>query len=122
MTTILIVDDDKPLIESMERLLRKKGYQVLTARDGEEALKLMETEQVTLVVTDYVMPFMDGAEMVRVIRNRYPQTPIPVIMVSSIRDEKSRMECYDAGVDVYLNKPVTPGELVTMIQHRIRMS
>ncbi len=116
MPDILIIEDNDVTIKSIEHLLEKEGCNVVTAANGKEAVRLLDQFDFDLVVTDLLMPFMSGLDVVRYIKNDLKKTTLPIIVVSSVKDEKSKMEAYNMGVDVFLTKPYTPHELVTFIR------
>jgi len=120
MADILIVDDNEVTVKSVEHLLSKEGYVVVSATNGREAMRLLNDFNFDLVVTDLMMPFVSGTDLVKYIKNDLNKQDLPIIMVSSIKDEKSKMECYNLGVDIYLTKPIMPTELYVMIKKLLR--
>ncbi len=117
MADILIVDDNEIAIIAVDRLLSKEGYNVIPASNGKEALRLLEQFTFDLMVTDLEMPFVTGFDLIRHVKAT--QSEMPVIVVSSRSDERSKMECYKLGVETYLDKPVTPFELVMKIKRLV---
>jgi two-component system, OmpR family, response regulator VicR len=85
MKTILIVDDEVALVETLRDFLEGSGYRVETATDGKEGLESMKRQRPDLVITDLMMPIMDGARMLSVMRDDRDLAPIPVILMSAVR-------------------------------------
>ncbi len=114
MPDILLVDDDEITVRSFDQLLSKEGYNVVTASSGREAMRLLEHFNFDLIVTDLIMPFINGLELAAHVKSTAGMQHVPIIAISSLKDEKSKMECYNTGVDIYLAKPINPSELVMM--------
>ena len=95
---ILLVDDNEEILEFLERILNSK-YTVLKAEDGKEALKLLETEAVQLVVSDVMMPEMDGFELCRIIKTNFEYSHIPVILLTAKNTIQSKVEGLELGAD-----------------------
>jgi CheY-like chemotaxis protein len=103
---ILVVDDDPVVSESFNRVLSRKGYAVITAANGDEALAKMKAEQYDLVFTDLRMPGMDGLEVAEQVKARQPWTP--VVIVTGYGSKPSEDRARAIGVADFLNKPVSP--------------
>ena len=106
--TVLLAEDDRSLRRYLEVVLRRAGYEVLTAADGLEAMKALLSTAVDAVVTDAVMPHLSGQELCRFLRNHPTLKALPVVLLSGA-DASERPA--DAGADVYLSKPVPAEEL-----------
>ncbi len=105
---ILIIDDDPDTIEFLTLILTRLGYQVLEARDGMEALALAHAEKPELIILDVMMPGLDGYEVARSLR-RHPETALtPILMFTAKTQVEDKLAGYEAGVDIYLTKPVHP--------------
>ena len=120
MFKILIVEDDKELRELFSAFLSDNGFSVFAAEDGREALFVMETQFVDLVVTDIMMPHMDGYELTRQVRAAYPALPILMITAKNGLDYKS--EGFQSGTDDYMVKPVDLPELLWRVKALLRRS
>ena len=107
--SILVVDDEPMVANTLRLLLRMKGHQVELADDGEKALALYEKGKFDLVVTDFSMPGMDGLELARVIRERVPEQPI--IMISAYADAVTSDEKRRLNIDAVLGKPFSVQQL-----------
>lgn len=103
---VLVVDDDPVVGESFNRVLSGKGYAVITASNGEEALAKLKAEQYDLVFTDLRMPGMDGLEVAERVKAKQPWTP--VVIVTGYGSGPSEERAWAAGVSDFLNKPLSP--------------
>ena len=118
MFHILVVDDDKNTRRLMQAVLEADGYTVLTACDGEQALALMDTEHVDLVVLDVMMPNMDGYEFTRELRQS--NSELPILMVSAKQLPADRKQGFLVGTDDYMTKPVDTEEMLLRIRALLR--
>ncbi len=114
---ILVVDDDPPIRELAEELLTSAGYNVLTARDGEEALRLVYDEHPDLILLDLIMPKMNGFQFVREIRNdpRLNETPI-LIMSALVSGSHTAYFIHDLDVAGFIDKTECANSLVSRVQ------
>lgn len=110
---ILIADDDLIFLRLLELELKKEGHQVFATTDGREAIKTIETNPVDLVITDIMMPFSSGLEIVAKVKSRSRQ--IPVIVLSSIEDEGAVKAVFDLGADDFIQKPLDLNELALQV-------
>ena len=117
MPNILIVEDNEVTIRTVDRLISRAGFTVFAAPNGIEAMKILEQQSFDLVVTDLDMPFVSGQDLVQFIRARWAQ--MPIIVVSSRGEEKSKLACYELGIDDFLTKPISPAELVAKIKKMV---
>ena len=111
-TCILIVDDEISIIKFLRANLESKGYKVLAAMDGAEALQAIEMELPDLVILDIAMPKMDGFEVCQRLRE---WSQIPIIMLSARGDEQGKVKCLDLGADDYMTKPFGASELIARV-------
>ncbi len=117
---ILLVDDEKDILEFLSYNLRKEGYTVFTSNDGAEAITIAKKEQPHLVILDVMMPGMDGMEVCDVLRNT-PETSNSLIAFLTARGEDySQVAGFDAGADDYITKPIKPKVLVSRIGALLR--
>ncbi len=117
MTTVLVIDDDQFVQTGLEQLLRAHGYKVITAADGQEALERIEREAPDLVLTDLRMPGMDGLEVLRRVKVRFPH--MAVILLTGYSTLESAIQAIRHGADDYLLKPCREKELLERIQAAI---
>ncbi len=113
--TILIVDDEPNILVALEFLIRQQGYRVIKARNGLEALKLIEKERPSIVMLDVMMPEMDGFEVAGQIRKDDRFNDLQIIFLTAKGTEADRFQGYAKGGEVYLTKPFDNEELVTVI-------
>jgi DNA-binding response OmpR family regulator len=116
---ILVVDDEPKIVEVIEAYLKKEGFEVLTAEDGETALKIFNNEVVHLVVLDLMLPKVSGEEVCNQIRNR---SDVPIIMLTARTDEDDKIEGLAMGADDYITKPFSTRELVGRVRALMRRS
>lgn len=116
-TTILLVEDTIDLAQVIIRELTANGYQMLHASDGLEALRLHEREQPALVILDWMLPKLDGLEVLRRLRH---DAPTPVLMLTARSEETDRVIGLELGADDYLTKPFSMRELVARVRAMLR--
>ena len=114
---VLVVDDEKPLRDFVRRNLEVRGYKVLTASNGLEALSIFKNENVQLVIMDIMMPHMDGLEALRRIRQ---ESHVPIIILTAMGEESDKVRAFDLGADDYLTKPFGVGELLGRVKAVLR--
>ena len=113
MYNILVCDDEKDIVSALNIYLSAEGYRVLTAFDGPEALRLLDREEVHLVLLDVMMPGMDGFELLQEIR---AVSKVPVLMLTAKGEAEDRFSGFELGADDYLIKPFLPKELLLRVQ------
>lgn len=116
---ILLVDDEKTLVKALTFNLEKEGYQVIPAYDGEEALKIIETENPDLVILDLMLPGVDGFEVCRRVRKNLD---VPIIMLTAKGDDIDKILGLELGADDYITKPFNPRELLARVKAIFRRS
>ncbi|WP_448337098.1 response regulator [Chloroflexus aurantiacus] len=120
MTTIMIVDDYIPSHRLMSFVLEQYGYTVVTAIDGVQALRHLDSYAVDLVVTDLTMPRMDGIELVREMRANERFSGIPVIIVTGSVEERDAVKAAGVGVNAFLTKPVDSDDLIHEVERQLQ--
>lgn len=120
MPAILVVDDEKHILELVRFNLEREGYQVLTATDGVHCLELARTQFPDLIVLDVMLPEIDGLEVCRKLRQDAATSNIPIIMLSARAEELDRIIGLEIGADDYVTKPFSPRELAARIKARLR--
>ena len=116
MKYILIVDDTRPLAESIADILQMEGYEVDIAANGIHALNTMASRVPDMVITDLLMPEMDGLSLIRKIRSSDRYSSIPVIVLTADASEESSQMGKEAGADLLLTKPFDDTYLIEWIQ------
>lgn len=115
--TVLVVDDDKEIVRSLGKLLELEGYIVLRAYNGMEALDLLVTDKVHLIILDVMMPRLNGLSALMKIRER---NNIPVIMLSAKTEESDKVIGLSMGADDYVTKPYNTAELMARVKSQLR--
>lgn len=118
--TILIVEDEAPLVELLRYNLEKDGYTVYDAANGEEGLLKIEEIPLDLVILDWMLPLKSGLEICREIRRRPGLKDLPVILLTARGEEDDRVRGLDCGADDYLTKPFSTTELLARIRAILR--
>jgi len=118
---ILVVDDTPANVRMLETLLRRDGYEVVVARDGEEALSAARETQPDLILLDIMMPKIDGIEVCRRLKADPALGFTPIIMVTAMADAKDLVAGFEAGGDDYLTKPVDRQALATRVKSMLRI-
>ena len=117
MTKIVVADDDRMFRKAAETTLRRQGYAVTTASDGEEALQLIRSERPDIIVLDLIMPKLQGFDVLQVLKQDSITAAIPVIVLSSLSQEQDKQEALDLGAVAYFNKATCSlGELVKQVE------
>lgn len=114
---ILVADDDREIVDSLSRLLELEGYEVLRAYDGMEALKILEENEIHLLILDIMMPRLDGLSTLQRLRSRHN---IPVIMLSAKTEENDKVIGLSVGADDYVTKPYNTAELMARVKSQLR--
>ena len=117
METILVCDDDKAILDSIEIYLKLEGYNVLKAEDGLQALEIIEKNEIHCLVLDIMMPRMDGLQATLKIREKHN---FPIIMLSDKSEDTDKIAGLGFGADDYVTKPFNPLELVARVKSQIR--
>ena len=118
---ILVVDDQRANAEMMAGVLKARGYEVLTALDGASALEHVRAARPDIVVSDILMPGMDGYEMCRRLRADSATALLPVVLVTSLDPHQERMKGLEVGADDFLSKPVNWEELFARVRALLRV-
>ena len=117
MKTVLVVDDEPGIVRLVRDYLEHGGFTVLTASDGEAALRAARTIKPDLVVLDLGLPGLDGLDVTRALRR---EGPVPIIMLTARSDETDKLVGLELGADDYLTKPFSPKELVARVRAVLR--
>ena len=114
---ILVVDDDREIVKAIAILLEKEGYMVLRAYDGLEALDMLASNQVQLLIMDVMMPRLDGLSAVMKIREK---RNLPIIVLSAKSEDSDKVLGLSMGADDYVTKPYNPQELAARVKSHLR--
>ncbi len=115
MNTILVVDDDADLRDAFQGFLEIFGYKVFSFSSGGEALEFLENNKVSLVITDLVMPNMNGLELSKIIREKYKD--LRILMLTGYADMVSAFEAIEIGITNYLIKPIDCEQLEKLLRN-----
>ncbi|NTV63075.1 MAG: response regulator transcription factor [Oscillochloris sp.] len=119
MATILIVEDEKTLAETLRYNLEREGYSVLTASDGMRGLEQARREEIDLIVLDVMLPRLDGFSVCRILRQ---ESDVPIMMLTARQDEVDRIAGLELGADDYISKPFSLGEFLARVRAIMRRS
>ncbi|MBW9212532.1 MULTISPECIES: response regulator transcription factor [Terrabacteria group] len=117
MDCILLVDDEKDIVEALKIFLAKENFEIKTATNGKEALAIIQQEKVDLVLMDIMMPVMDGVEATKEIRKN---KNIPIILLSAKSEGEDKVLGLNIGADDYITKPFNPDEVIARIKAQLR--
>ena len=113
---ILVAEDDPNILRQIAFNLQSSGYIVETALNGMEAFKKLMADRPDLLITDVMMPEMDGYELVTMLRRDEQLADLPVIMLTARTQDWDMMQGYNSGTDLYLTKPFDPKELINFVR------
>ncbi len=119
MSKILVCDDDREIVEAIAIYLEREGYDVVKAYDGEEAMDVIEKDQIDLLIIDVMMPKLGGVETTFKIREN---NSLPIIILSAKSEDKDKIFGLRVGADDYMTKPFNPMELLARVQSQLRRS
>jgi CheY-like chemotaxis protein len=113
---VLVVEDEASLQKVLQIRLEIEGFDIRTASDGEEALQMIREERPDLVLTDLMMPIMDGADLTRAIKGDPELASIPVLVLTALKEQRERDNLIKAGADAFAAKPYNSAELTKRIR------
>jgi DNA-binding response OmpR family regulator len=113
---ILIAEDDELMLKTLELRLRKDGHEVISANDGRDALNKITHSHPDLVISDIMMPYVSGLEIVAYIQENFQEKKIPVIILSGMGQEDIVLEAFQLGADDFITKPFSPSELSVRVK------
>jgi phosphate regulon transcriptional regulator PhoB len=124
MTTkkILIVDDEPDIVELISYNLKKEGFHIAAASDGEEALQKTRAGHLDLIILDLMLPGIHGMELCRILRNNQRTAHVPIIMLTARGEESDKVRGLETGADDYMTKPFSPKELIARVKAILRRS
>ncbi len=113
---ILLIDDDELILKVINRILTREGYEVKTATNGKDAMELIEQQKFDLLITDIMMPYSNGFEVISKFKQHPNAEGVPIIVISSVGTENAVREGLNIGADDYLRKPIMPDELLIRVR------
>ncbi|SDL57484.1 response regulator transcription factor [Siphonobacter aquaeclarae] len=119
-TTILVAEDESLTLKMLTYRLQKEGFDVVSAQNGKEALDVLATRRPDIVLTDLMMPFYTGLEILAHVKQRIDPT-IPVVILTSMGQEPYLRQAFELGVDGYCEKPVNPAEIVELVRKLLKI-
>jgi two-component system, OmpR family, alkaline phosphatase synthesis response regulator PhoP len=120
MTKILVIDDEKDIVELIVYNLEKEGFSVLKAYDGEEALRIVKEQRPDLLILDLMLPKISGLDVCKSIRNNPATARTPIIMLTAKADEVDKIVGLEMGADDYITKPFSVKELIARVRALLR--
>ena len=114
---VLIVDDEESIRDATERILTRMGCRVFKAAHGEQGLEILAREEISLVLLDLKLPKVDGIEVLRKIKDSSTLKKVPVVILTTSKEEKDLVESYDLGVNSYIRKPVDFDQFVETVRY-----
>jgi two-component system alkaline phosphatase synthesis response regulator PhoP len=120
MDRILVVDDDRDIVRLVRSYLEKAGYSILTAYDGETALKLLRSEKPQLLILDLMLPDRDGWDVAQMVRGDKQLAATPIIMLTARVEDNDKIVGLEIGADDYITKPFNPREVVARVRALLR--
>ncbi|MEA5126854.1 MAG: two-component regulator propeller domain-containing protein [Proteiniphilum sp.] len=118
-SSVLVVEDNAEILQLVHRLLNR-DYHVLTATNGKEAMLILEHEKADIIVSDIMMPEMDGVELCKSLKNNIEYSHIPIILLTAKTDEKDRADAYESGADAFISKPFNLNVLHARIKNLLK--
>jgi chemosensory pili system protein ChpA (sensor histidine kinase/response regulator) len=116
----LVVDDSITMRRVTQRLLERNSFRVITAKDGLEAIGVLQDHQPDIILLDIEMPRMDGYEFAKHVRNNPDSANVPIVMITSRVSDKHRARAIEVGVNDYLGKPYQERQLLDAVRHQLK--
>ena len=120
MESILVVDDEPDIAGLVSYNLKKEGYSVISAADGEQALQEIKNREISLIILDLMLPGLNGIEICRIVHQNVTTRDIPIIMLTARGEEHDRIRGLETGADDYMAKPFSPRELIARVKAVLR--
>ncbi len=111
---ILIVDDEPIIRDALAFKLRKEGFKTEVVEDGEKAIEILDNEEFDIIISDIMMPFVSGYELLKVLKER--KTKSPILMLTSLDSENAESKAYELGADDFMTKPFNPKDLMKRLK------
>lgn len=111
---ILVVEDERMLLKTIEFKLKKEGFTVVTAENGKIAQEMIHKESPDLIISDIMMPYVSGLELIKFVRAS-THSDIPVILLTTLRQEQNVIKAFEMGADEFMTKPFSPNELIIRV-------
>ena len=119
MAKIILIEDDKLIVRIIEFILQKEGYSIFSANDGNEGIELIKEIKPDLILTDIMLTYKSGLEVLSISKKLYPT--IPIIVISALgREEENIQKAFKIGIDGFIAKPFKPSRLLELIQKTLK--
>lgn len=118
--TILVAEDEPLMLMAIEAKLKNEGFQVIGVPDGQQALKAIEAAAPDLIITDILMPYTSGLELISIVKSNLSKK-IPIIVLSGLGQEDTVMEAFQLGADDFITKPFNPTELSVRVKRLLKI-
>ncbi len=115
---LLLAEDDELLASLLNFRLKKGGYSVILCKNGKEVKNILDKEMPDLIISDIMMPYFSGLELVAHVRNEL-KSDTPIIIISSAGNEENVLNAFDLGANDFISKPVSPSELIVRINREL---
>ncbi len=119
MMKILIAEDEAMMLAALQKNLQDDGYEVIITSDGQSAIEQYHIQKPDLIITDILMPFTSGLELISVVRSNTQQNT-PIIVLSAMGQEATVMEAFNLGADDFITKPFNPTELTLRVKRLLK--
>lgn len=113
---LLVIDDDESTRNALKRLFEKEGYQVMLARDATDLIKILELEHIELILLDINLPWVDGFELCKLIKNHEDLKNVPIVFISGRRSELDKKMAFQLGAHDYITKPFNIEEITKTVK------
>ncbi len=118
---ILVAEDEPVMLMAIEAKLKNEGFEVIGVSDGREALKILENYEPDIIITDILMPYTSGLELISIVKST-GNKKIPIIVLSGLDQENTVMEAFRLGADDFITKPFNPAELSVRVKRLLKLS
>ncbi len=117
---ILVAEDEPVMLMAIEAKLKNEGFEVIGVSDGREALKILENYEPDIIITDILMPYTSGLELISIVKST-GNKKIPIIVLSGLDQENTVMEAFRLGADDFITKPFNPAELSVRVKRLLKL-
>lgn len=117
---ILIAEDEEVMMMAIEAKLKNEGFEVICAHDGREALSILQTNTPDIIITDILMPYTSGLELISIVKSDQNKK-IPILVLSQLGQENTIMEAFLLGADDFITKPFNANELLVRVKRLLKM-
>ena len=119
MRNILVIEDNPVMLNAIVYILNKDGFNVLTAKNGKEAFEMIDNASYDLVITDLLLPYANGLDVINKIRNHSTKMNVGTIVISVAGNEEMISQAFKLGADDFIEKPINAGDLLPRVQRMV---